>query len=878
MPRYGAEEFLYGQWLYGHEDYNKNLLWIVNIDWNDDGRLDGYNEAMRCIDMQTRSGRKAPVMSIGGGFQHGGAGEAKVVLDNSDGRYDPYDPNALYYGNLEPGKLIALGVRNGYDGTNEYIFSGKIADISVSEYGNGQRTCTLTCRDGWDFLNNKRINIPVTAGLTTGQAIALILTTAGWPSVWGTEIDDGSDTIPYFWVNDKTATEAINEICDSEFGTVFLKGDGTFVFLQRSHVPTITMSLTQEDLLKNIEIPQPWLAVRNLIEVKVYPQVLVEDETIYTMQDVVQVDPGETVTIWGEASYSNRKVGVVNVDNPVFTANAQDDGLGADMTADFSCSAEAYGSKIKNTITNTDAVDIGFVTSYTVDGDVVDCPDKSSVIEDDSGTDEEKAFVLDTPWQTSLLLSKSYAHFLAGALNEKTKFPIFSLEDKPSIQFGIELFDTFSLSIEKLGVEAQDFRVCYIEHKWLSDTGQAVRTKIYTEKNLSGGTIGTNLITNHDFETGDLTGWTQSNTEFSVVETEPFEGDYCLEVAPIAGASETLDSDRYAALDEQTYEIILYTREYILPDDDQTVVCPVTEVCYISSQNPTTNYHNLNVCGGNGSYKYRPLYKFDLSGIPAGVTIKTALFYNNLTGVNSTIATQLCLYRALAAWADDTVTYNTKPDTEDQAIGAVNLAKNEAAGWKALNISQFYLQEMITDGSWTDNGLALRAAPEGGSTVRVPATTVTRTVWVWETYISGYFTTRMWDDVDDKYYYIQRPIYSQQLVPKQVTETTAAIPSSPITNIYTFSDAPYLSVVYDATIYPNPDYKVEIRWYDDPVAGSLLRTDVVCTENQSVDWCMRKLQINSPTDAESYDVLITAIQNDAKFWVDKISVKPIGYY
>lgn len=91
-----------------------------------------------------------------------------------------------------------------------------------------------------------------------------------------------------------------------------------------------------------------------------------------------------------------------------------------------------------------------------------------------------------------------------------------------------------------------------------------------------------------------------------------------------------------------------------------------------------------------------------------------------------------------------------------------------------------------------------------------------------------------------------------------------------------YSDAskrPYLRVKYYTGSSPN--YTIQIKWYDDPTAGSLLRTDSIFTENGVTIWNSRNSTIVSPTNAQSFEVIISATTG-AEFNIDDIDIHSLG--
>ena len=940
MP-YG--KFPYGQNLYGEISYNPNLIWVIEVDWDGDGYYDGYNEADRCVDINIRRGRELPV-ETGKGFEHSITGEARITLTNHDDRYNIYNTSSPYYPNVRQGKYIRIGVMNGATSSVKYLFSGTITDIDIQKQEKSGEYAVLSCKDGWYFLENKNTNIAVGTTYTTGTAMAAILSDVEWPSIWGSSLDTGVDSLNYFYATNKSARTALEELNDSEFGTMRIAGDGTFEFYERGHEPAADVSLTQDDLLKDIALPAPWKTTRNKAIVNVYPRILREDETIFEINNIPSLDAGEDLIVWGDLSYDGRGVASNSISQPVtrnvyqnkttiafvaatkkitdsanglagfttgmkifvsgaqkpsnngtftvvtggvageivvsetlidesagsnitidqaiscYTANAESGGGGADMSAYVSVSAELFGERVKNTFYNLHPTDPFYLTFYRIVGDAIDCPNPSTAEETATGVSEIIPFELDVPWLEVQKYASNYAAFLVEYLNASDPFPIVNLQDRPEYQFSVDLFDKIGLSIEKYGIDASDYKVGKIEHGWNIDTGQSVTTKWYTEKRAAAASGGDTMV-NGDFETGDLSNWTTAGaTVISVVDTDKSEGTYAMFCDTLSGTA-GITSDRVAALAGQTYKITLSTKETFTQPDLHTTQCAVTAVTYIDSQNPDTNFVNSNIVGGyTGGSAYRALYKFDCSSIPTGAVIKTSLLKNTLTSVYSQINTNITLYRTTEAWTAASVTWNTKPVHEPTGIGSLTLAAAEATGLKTVTLAPAYMNELLS--TWTDTGFMLVASPEGGTVE------TTHTVYWREYYIAGYNSWKDHQTGITRYY----PVYAYRIRSRTYTTSTTT------SNKNTFSAAPYLTITYDTIAYPYPHYTVYIKWYDDPSAGDLIRTDVVCRENQQSAWNVRSIQLNAPATAESYEIVIDATQSDATFYVDDIQVVPLGYY
>lgn len=111
-------------------------------------------------------------------------------------------------------------------------------------------------------------------------------------------------------------------------------------------------------------------------------------------------------------------------------------------------------------------------------GDALTAPNASTKIEEDTASQaiyEKQQLTVDSDWLQSTQLAGDFAEWLLSFLATPQKFLTVKLENRSTYQFGADLFDTIGLTISKLSVN-DSFKVAGIEHQWLTENGQAVRT------------------------------------------------------------------------------------------------------------------------------------------------------------------------------------------------------------------------------------------------------------------------------------------------------------------------------------------------------------------------------------------------------------------
>lgn len=150
---------------------------------------------------------------------------------------------------------------------------------------------------------------------------------------------------------------------------------------------------------------------------------------------------------------------------------------------------------------------------------------------------------------------------------------------------------------------------------------------------------------------------------------------------------------------------------------------------YINNAAPTTNFNGVaNWIGerNDSATVRRTLIKFDLSSIPAGSTINTAVFRlwidNDDRSDNARTAR---VYRLKRIWGEGTATWNTYDgsnswqtagatganDIDTTEIGTASYTSTEAQGYKSYTLTASKIQEMI-DGIFINNGWLVKMDTE----------------------------------------------------------------------------------------------------------------------------------------------------------------------
>ncbi|HEX9925316.1 MAG TPA: hypothetical protein VGD99_21850 [Anaerolineae bacterium] len=502
VQRYGT--FKYGEKQYGASCAESMLLWTLIVDWDADGYFTGENEATRMTSFNLSRGRDYFVRPGGHGFERYQAGQATVILDNDDGRYNPFNPNSSLYPNVTPGKSVRLAVKDAETGTNYSLMYGRIADIQPYNDGN-RRMVKIDVVDGQQFLSDRNVRVGFrnhqagqqSSTWTTGRWVDTILEAAGWPDEWPrvySLLDDYNNStykgLKWAWFWRRDAMEAVRELENAEVGTFLHDRNGQARFFARSFTYDKIVTLDQSQILRDITVPQPWETLRNRVEIGVHQikaEIFGSPEVLFQTggddDDAIPIAAETALVTDVEFKFGSYAVVPLNLYISVTLTDAPDGGSALTHTEQIG----ERGDGATVIVQNTDATD-GYLRNLEIGGDalyskydnIIGVEDGESIAIYDTRT-----FRLDSPWTQENADAELMTAFLLEELRTPTPYPAIRLEDRPDIQFDLDLYaDLIHLTAEAIWVNRL-FRIGKIEHSWSS--GKAVRTTLKLEPYFAYG-------------------------------------------------------------------------------------------------------------------------------------------------------------------------------------------------------------------------------------------------------------------------------------------------------------------------------------------------------------------------------------------------------
>lgn len=163
------------------------------------------------------------------------AGTADVQLYDQNGDWNPTNVNSAYYPNLVPLRQIIIYAT--YNGSDYYLFSGFIQKYDTGFWRGNEDVSrvTLRCVDAFRLLAGASISTVTgaPAGQLSGARVNAILDAVDFP-VSLRDIDTGDSTLQADPGNTRNVLDALQQVENSEFGGVFLDGEGKVNFKSRT--------------------------------------------------------------------------------------------------------------------------------------------------------------------------------------------------------------------------------------------------------------------------------------------------------------------------------------------------------------------------------------------------------------------------------------------------------------------------------------------------------------------------------------------------------------------------------------------------------------------------------------------------------------------
>ena len=398
-------------------------------------------------------------------------GNLSITLNNTSGNYSPSNSAGDYYGYLYPKRTI--GIR-AYDNNYNYQLSYGYVEEIIPHPHMEEQDAIITATDGLDYLSRHDMATALYKDAKTGAIHDYILTDANWLRL--ARLDDGQDTVPYWYGHEVKARFAQEEIDENEQGFSFIDGAGIFNFEDRHHRSTEenqTSQATFDNTMFNIDYSLNPKNVYNIIKVTITPWELQSAATLWTLEETPSIPAGESRTWWADASVSGESVFVdawtTLVSTTDYTANSESGGGGTDMTSDIAVTLSKLAKTLKITLTNNGSV-LAYITLLQARGTYYDDKTKVTLKAEDTTSQnnyQKRTFELDGKYMTDTDKAQDYVDYAIGKYKEPRAELSMSARNKDSTILAqildLEISDRITVDNDGLVID-DDYFIDYMEH------------------------------------------------------------------------------------------------------------------------------------------------------------------------------------------------------------------------------------------------------------------------------------------------------------------------------------------------------------------------------------------------------------------------------
>ncbi len=269
------------------------------------------------------------------------AGQMDVEVENTDYRFTAgaTSPIDAY---LHPKIPIRLSMDFEDIGYYIRLFTGYIKAYQPNTLTG---ICNLHCFDNTQLILNKPANRDIYTDIYTSGAIENLLLDAGL-TIDQFNLEEGTQTIPVVWTEDKYVNSLINDLSVAERGRAFFDEYGIFRFWNKDHLHNLPallgITLTKNDwvLAADYEIAEN--GIKNSIIVQAKPRANSGLQVVWSNGDIEALDPFSDTLVYIPASgYQNAWIETEDpctgwvrpVPNSDYIANTAIDGTGTDITS-----------------------------------------------------------------------------------------------------------------------------------------------------------------------------------------------------------------------------------------------------------------------------------------------------------------------------------------------------------------------------------------------------------------------------------------------------------------------------------------------------------------------------------------------------------------
>lgn len=409
---------------------------------------------------------------IGDLFRGVRPGECIVTLNNWDGKYTPDDTNHTY--DIRP--TFGLKVISTYLANTQVLFTGEVEALSLNA-DLGQRDLTIQGKDKTKALLDKTITTSLFSDIQVNTFVLDILEDIG---ITQSSVDTISNTIPVAWFSGRNALNALEEIAESGYYSLFVDGDGVFNFRNRNFELSTGNKISADEFF-GLEYRKDDSRIFNKITVGGERRRITTDvNTLTYIVEPVFVSDGSTKDFF--LSYfdfqTREPVPATGLVSPPTASedvliNETSSGTGADLTNQCSWWLDEFSEASKCYIYNGSGQN-AYITKFQIRGKPARKEPSIERVREVSSSQAVygvKDFTIDNRWIQDESYAGDYADFLKQRFSDpQAKLTVQIRNQNPEAR-GLELGNLITVTNSYLGFVSKGFVIKELEHDLTVDRG-----------------------------------------------------------------------------------------------------------------------------------------------------------------------------------------------------------------------------------------------------------------------------------------------------------------------------------------------------------------------------------------------------------------------
>lgn len=474
--------------------------YTLEVDWDGDGVFEvGEDVTADLISVDIDRGLTDPLRRVAK------VGRLNCVLRNTNRAYSPpLNANAL------PRRQCRFSMT--YNSITTVLFRGFIEQLAPDFGQYRRRQISISAVDAISLLQLHELRLALQLNKRGDELISAVVADCYTPP--GTAYDVDLETFPFGadqWSDDvlygasrQRALNAIGDICRSNWGWFYIRGDGYAVFENRHHrLLDTTTQAAFSDTMMQLQYKKSVESVYNEVEVVAHPRTVGGSNEVLWQLEVTdsRVDPSTAIRYnvrYRDPDNKDFDIGGKDMISPVSGADyqmtSQPDGAGSDVTANFTVSATLYANGAEIVVTNNSASQVGYINLLRIRGLAVRVYAPPIFREIDSASQaayQKRALKVDAVLQDDQLVAQDQAKYLIGRyatpLDEISGLSFWANSDATRMGYArdLEISSRISLTEYQTGLSGFECFVQSIRHA-ISQAGRLHRVEIDVEKADAG--------------------------------------------------------------------------------------------------------------------------------------------------------------------------------------------------------------------------------------------------------------------------------------------------------------------------------------------------------------------------------------------------------